>query len=406
MKGILVMFVHFNESMQIINDQKIDHYKTKKLYLIDTLGYVLAEDIIADHNSPALPTSAMDGYAFKHDDICLGRLRITSINPAGSDKKEKIVNGTCIKTFTGSLMPEGADTLIPIENVEVDGDEIIIKKEVPFGYSVREIGENYSKGQNLIPKGTKIDFPQIGVMASLNIVSPLVYEKPKVSIISTGSELLDLGDIQTNNAQIRSSNNYTLEAIVRKYGGIPLQMGCINDDIESITNAISDALEQSDIVVTTGGVSVGDFDFVEDVIVKLGAEVLFKGVHIKPGKPVMVARKGNKFIVGLPGFAYASTVTALLYLLPLIATFQQGEPAIHKIKATLTEPFNKRAKKAEFTACNLTLVDGKYQVDFQDKKTRASANLTNMLGNSSLLFTSEEDRSKEKGEEVTIYMLN
>lgn len=399
------MFMHFDESMQIINDQVIENYKTKKLYLMDTLGYVLAEDIITDHNSPAFPTSAMDGYAFKHEDIALGRLKIASINPAGSDNKEEVIKGNCIKTFTGSLMPAGSDTLIPIENVEVDGDEIVIKEEVPSGFAVREVGENYIEGQKLIEKGTKIDFPQIGVMASLNVVSPLVYEKPTVSIISTGSELLELGQTQTSDAQIRSSNNYILEAMVKKYDGIPLQMGCIKDDKQSITDAVAAALEKSDIVVTTGGVSVGDFDFVKDVIAELGAEVLFKGVRVKPGQHIMVARKGDKFIVGLPGFAYSSTVTALLYVVPFIAKLQQGKCALHKVKATLTEPFNKRAKKAEFTACNLTLVDGKYQVDFKDKKVGSSAILTNMLGPVALLVTSEEDGPKEVGEEVTVLAL-
>jgi molybdopterin molybdotransferase len=400
------MFIHFDESMQIIKDQQIDHYKTKKLYLMESLGYVLAEDIIADHNSPAFPTSAMDGYAFKHEDINLGRLKIASINPAGSDIKEEVIGGSCIKTFTGSLMPAGSDTLIPIENVEVEGDEIIIKEEVPFGFAVREVGENYAQGQKLISKGTKIDFPQIGVMASLNVVSPLVYDKPTVSILSTGSELLELGQTQTNNAQIRSSNNYILEAIVAKYGGQPLQMGCIKDDKQSITDAVAAALEQSDIVVTTGGVSVGDFDFVKDVIAELGAEVLFKGVRIKPGQHIMVARKGDKFIVGLPGFAYSSTVTALLYVLPIIAKLQQAPCVLRKVKATLAEPFIKRANKTDFTACNLRLVDGKYQVDFEEKKVGSSAILTNMLGEVGLLMTSEEEGSKEKGDEVTVLALN
>lgn len=399
------MFMHFDESMQIIEDQKITHYKTKKLYLMESLGYVLAEDIIADHNSPALPTSAMDGYAFRHEDITLGRLKIASINPAGSALKEKVLGGTCIKTFTGSLMPEGADTLIPIENVEVDGDEIVIKEEVPFGFSVREVGENYAKGQKLIAKGTMIDFPQIGVMASLNVISPLVYEKPVVSILSTGSELLELGQTQTNDAQIRSSNNYILEAIAVKYGGRALQMGCIRDDRQSIQDAVAAALEKSDIVVTTGGVSVGDFDFVKDVIAELGAEVLFKGVRIKPGQHIMVARKGDKFIVGLPGFAYSSTATALLYVLPLIAKLQQGKCALRKVKAVLDEPFKKRAKKAEFTACNLRLIDGRYHIDFKEKKVGTSAILTNMLGEVALLFTGEEEGSREKGDEVTVLLL-
>ncbi|MFT7880668.1 MAG: molybdopterin molybdotransferase MoeA [Sulfurimonas sp.] len=400
------MFMHFDESMEIIEDQKINHYKTKKLYLMESLGYVLAEDITADHNSPAFPTSAMDGYAFRHEDIGLERLKIASINPAGSELKEEVRGGTCIKTFTGSLMPKGADTLIPIENVEVEGDEITIKEEVPCGFAVREVGENYAQGQKLIAKGTTIDFPQIGVMASLNVVTPLVYDKPTVAILSTGSELLELGETQTNDAQIRSSNNYILEAITEKYGGRALQMGCIKDDKESITEAVAAALQKSDIVVTTGGVSVGDFDFVKDVIAELGAEVLFKGVRIKPGQHIMVARKDDKFIVGLPGFAYSSTVTALLYLLPLIAKLQEGKCVLRKVKAILDEPFNKRAKKAEFTACNLKLVEGNYYVDFKDKKVGSSAILTNMLGDVALLVTSEEEGTKTAGEEVTVLVLD
>ena len=274
-------FMHFDESIEIIKNIEINHYKKEKRYLTDTLGYVLAEDIVADHNSPEFPTSAMDGYAVKHEDLALGRLKISSINPAGADLVEEVIGGCCIKTFTGSLMPIGADTLIPIENVTVEGTEVIINEEVPFGFSVRAIGENYEKSQSLIDEGTKIDFPEIGVMASLNVVSPLVYEKPRVAILSTGSELLELGDVQTSDAQIRSSNNYILEALVNKYDGQALQLGCILDDKKTILNAIESALVQSDIVVTTGGVSVGDFDFVKDVIVELGCEVLFKGVRVK-----------------------------------------------------------------------------------------------------------------------------
>ncbi|MEY3002440.1 MAG: hypothetical protein RLZZ428_815 [Pseudomonadota bacterium] len=398
--------IHFDESIQILKDLKIDNYRTKSLYIVDALGYVLAEDIVADHNSPAFPTSAMDGYAIIHEDMTLGNLKIASINPAGSALKDEVIGGTCIKTFTGSLMPHGADTLIPIENVQVKGDEILIKEEVPQGFAVREVGENYTKGQKLIAKGTKIDFPHIGVMASLNIANILVYEKPIVAILSTGSELLALGEKQTNDAQIRSSNNYILQAMVNKYDGIPLQMGCIKDDKESITNALKEALSKSDIVVTTGGVSVGDFDFVKDVIYELGCQVVFQGVRVKPGQHVMVARKEDKFIIGLPGFAYSSTVTALLYLVPLIEKIQQGKSTLRQVKAKLKEPFVKRAKKAEFTACNATLLQGEYYVDFKEKKVGSSAILTNMLGDIALLVTSEEDQSKSVGDEVTVLLFN
>jgi len=398
--------LHFDESIEMVKNLEITNYKIKNLPLMEAQGYVLAADIVADHNSPEFPTSAMDGYAIIHEDMTLGTLRVGSINPAGSALKEEVIGGTCIKTFTGSLMPHGADTLIPIENVEVDGDEIIIKEEVPQGFSIREPGENYTKGQLLIPKGTKIDFPQIGVMASLNIADVLVYEKPTVAIISTGSELLELGQEQTNDAQIRSSNNYILEAIVKKYDGITLQLGCIKDDKATITKEISDALEKSDIVVTTGGVSVGDFDFVKDVIYELGCDVVFKGVRVKPGQHIMVARKDDKFIIGLPGFAYSSTVTALLYLVPLIEKLQHGKCNLRQVKAKLGEPFVKRAKKAEFTACNVSLLQGEYYVDFKGKKVGSSAILTNMLGDVALLVTSEDDTSKEIGDEVSVLLFD
>ncbi|HHD82195.1 MAG TPA: molybdopterin molybdenumtransferase MoeA [Campylobacterales bacterium] len=399
-------FMHFDESIEIIKNIEINILKKEKRYLTDALGFVLAEDIIADHNSPEFPTSAMDGYAVKHEDLALGKLSISSINPAGSDLVDEVVRGTCIKTFTGSLMPHGADTLIPIENVTVDGSEILIDETVPYGFAVRAIGENYEKGQKLIPEGTKIDFPQIGVMASLNVVSPLVYEKPRVAILSTGSELLELGDIQTSDAQIRSSNNYILEALVKKYDGQALQLGCISDDKESILSSVESALAQSDIVVTTGGVSVGDFDFVKDVIYELGCEVLFKGVRVKPGQHIMVAKKGDKFIVALPGFAYSSTVTALLYMVPLIEKLQKGQCKLPLVEAVLSADFNKRIKKAEFTACHYRLEDGVYFVDFEGKKSGSSAILTNMLGSTALLVTSEDDTPKTAGDKVKILLID
>jgi len=402
-----MVFMHFGKSMEILNNIEIKKFKKVKKYLVNSLGYVLAEDIVASYNSPEFPTSAMDGYAIKHKDLELGRLKIIGINPAGEDIDSEVLDGTAIKTFTGSLMPNGSDTLIPIENVEVDGEYITIKEEVPFGFSVREVGENFAKGDRLISKGTKINFTHIGVMASLNIVSSLVYQKPKVAILSTGSELLELGEAQTKDSQIRSSNNYTIEAIIKKYGGEAIQLGCVGDTKENILNVIRDALNGNDIVVTTGGVSVGDFDFVKDVILELECEVLFKGVRIKPGQHIMVARRGDKFIVALPGFAYSSTVTALIYVLPLIEKFQNLKyPNLKIVEATLLENFKKRHKKAEFTACRFILKDGNYFVDFKNKKSGTSAIMTNMLGDTALLITSEEDSSKSAGDRVKILLLD
>lgn len=402
----MLAFIDFETSLQIVKDLNPKKTDIVELPLTQALGFVLAEDIKAFENSPSQPTAAMDGYALRYEDMALGKLAVSGINPAGNTNALIIENGKCIKTFTGSLMPSGADTLIPIENVEVQGDQINITSPVPKGFSVRGIGENYSKDELLIPAGTRIDFAQIGVMASLNIDKLRVYSQPKVAILATGSELLDLGETQTSQAQIRSSNNYALEAIVSKYSGVPLQLGCVKDDKTIITHAMQKALRKSDIVVTTGGVSVGDFDFVKDVIKEIGFEVLFQGVHLKPGQHIMLARKEDQFILGLPGFAYSSTVTALLYLLPLMARFSGTNDSLRTIMATLQEPFVKKTNKTEFVACRIINENGRYYCDFEDKKLGSSAILTNMLGTTALMMLSSKDTSKHIGDEVPILIFD
>ena len=399
-------FITYNQSLEILNSINISNLSTQKIFVADTLNRILAQDIVAQENSPAFKTSGMDGYAVKHEDLQLGKIEIIDNNPAGTIIKSKVSNGTTIKTFTGSLMPEGSDTLIPIENVTVEGEFIIITKEVPKNFAVRNVGENYQKNELLIPKGTLIDFAQIGVMASLNIVQVEVYVKPTIAIASTGSEILDVGEVQTNDAQIRSSNHLTLEAIAKKNGANVLQMGVVKDDKESIISLLKQSLLKSDIVVTTGGVSVGDYDFVKDVIKdELECEVLFQGVLIKPGQHILFAKKGEKFIIGLPGFAYSSTVTFILYILPLLFKFKGSIESLNIVEAIIDENFGKKGNKTNFTACNVSFKDGSYHVDFEGKKHGTSAILTNMLENPGLLIQEESSKNLTKGDRVKVILL-
>ena len=399
-------FLSYEESIELLDALDAGVLRKENVFLNDALGRYLAEDLIADENSPSQPTSAMDGYAVVHSDLVSGRIKILGDNPAGSDETREVTSGNCIKTFTGAGMPHGADTLIQIENVTVVGDEIIINEEVPYGNSVRPIGESYSEGDVLIQRGSKIGFAEIGVMAGLNTAVVPVMLKPRVATLSTGSEILEIGQTQENTSQIRSSNHHTIAAIANMAGAEVVQMGVVKDDRDSITAAFENALASADIVVSTGGVSVGDYDFVKDVIPALGAEVIFKGVKIKPGQHILVAQKGEKFILGLPGFAYSSTVTFLLYVVPLIKKFLGTEKVFEMVEATLAEPFNKRSKKSEFTACNLSFRDGKYVVDFDGKKVGTSAILTNMLGDAALIVSSESDGPMEAGESVKVIKLD
>ncbi len=398
-------FMPYEESISVLESLHVKPITTKKVALPESLGYTLASDIIAQNNDPAFPTASMDGYAIKYEDQRIGSLEVLGDNPAGNDEQRTIKNGECIKTFTGSKMPEGSDTLIPIENVTFKDEFIIINEEVEQGFSVRPIGEGYRKGEILIEKGTKIGFVELGVMAALGIVMVDVVIPPKVAVLATGSEILDLGECSNNPASIHSSNNYTIEALCKNAGAEVFQMGTVKDDKESILSNFTNAVESADIVISTGGVSVGDYDFVKDIVPELGFEVVFKGVAIKPGRHILVAQKENKFILALPGFAYSSTVTAILYALPLIAKMLGRKKPYTIIEAKLKEDFKKRTPFSEFRACNIEVIDGEYYCDFEGKKVGSSAILINMLNNAALMMAGVEDDKLPKGTMVRVILL-
>ena len=398
-------FISFETSQNMLELLQVNNHRYERVPLSDAIGRVLAEDIVAEFNDPQFPTASMDGYALRHEDLQKGELVVLGDNPAGHDETRVVSEGESIKTFTGSMMPEGSDTLIQIENVTYADGKIVINELVEKGNAVRPVGEGYASGDILIEKGTKIGFAQIGVMAGLNQVMVKVALRPRVAVIATGSEILDLGENSDNPAQIRSSNNYTLAALFEQAGAEVVQLGTAPDDRDAIMKTFENALESADILVSTGGVSVGDYDFVKDIIPRLGAEVVYKGVGIKPGRHIMVAQRGHKFILALPGFAYSSTVTAILYALPLIAKMLGKKAPYKTVAAKLQEDFTKRSRFTEFTACNIVIEDGEYFVNFKGKKVGSSAILTNMLHNSALMITGEDDKFLEAGTFVNVILL-
>ncbi len=395
----------YETSQNMLELLQVNTSKFERVPLSDALDRILAEDIVAKYNDPQFPTASMDGYAVKHADLEKGELLVLGDNPAGNDEQREIKEGESIKTFTGSKMPAGADTLIQIENVTYEDGKIIINEPVNLGSSVRPIGESYQAGDVLIKKGTKIGYAEIGVLAGLNQVMVKVALRPKVAVVATGSEIVDLGEHSDNPAQIRSSNNYTLEALFKQAGAEVIQIGTAPDDKEQLMQTFESAINSADIVVSTGGVSVGDYDFVKDIVPRLGASVVFKGVAIKPGRHVMVAQREDKFVLALPGFPFSSTVTAILYALPLIAKMLGQAKPYEIVAAKLQEDFNKRSSFTEFTTCNVVIEEGEFFVNFQDKKLGSSAILTNMLNNSGLMISGEDDKKLEAGTSVNVILL-
>lgn len=391
-------FMSYADSLKILKDTINAWEKVEKVAITDALDRNIAYDVTAAENYPAKPVSAMDGYAFSFKEG-LSELELITDLPAGSDKGLHVEGSKCVKTFTGSLMSEGTDTLVPVENVEVSGSKIIIKKSVPKGFAVREVGESYKKGEILIKKGTRLTYAEIALLAELGVFHVSVFIRPRVAILATGSEIKDLGEPLDSPAQIHSSNHVGIAMQIRKMGAEPILCEIVRDKAELVEKAIINALKSADILVTTGGISMGDYDFVKGALNE-NFSLIIEGAAIKPGRHIRVAKSGDKYIFALPGFPYSAMVMCVLYVRVLINTwFSQEEP---KITAIMDEDYKKRSPFLEFTAVNLENRDGKIFVNLNGKKLGSSAIVNNLTNEAALLIIPKETEFIAKGEVVEV----
>ncbi len=391
-------FMSYADSLKILKDTISAWEKVEKVAITDALDRNIAYDVKAAENYPAKPVSAMDGYAFAFKDS-LNELELITDLPAGSDKGLHVEGSKCVKTFTGSLMSEGTDTLVPVENVEVSGSKIIIKKSVPKGFAVREVGESYKKGEILIKKGTRLTYAEIALLAELGVFHVSVFIRPRVAILATGSEIKDLGEPLDSPAQIHSSNHVGIAMQICKMGAEPILCEIVRDKAELVEKAIINALKSADILVTTGGISMGDYDFVKGALNE-NFSLIIEGAAIKPGRHIRVAKSGDKYIFALPGFPYSAMVMCVLYVRVLINTwFSQEEP---KITAIMDEDYKKRSPFLEFTAVNLENRDGKIFVNLNGKKLGSSAIVNNLTNEAALLIIPKETEFIAKGEVVEV----
>ncbi|WP_232524623.1 molybdopterin molybdotransferase MoeA [Campylobacter concisus] len=391
----------YEDSLKILKDTVEIWDKVEKIAITDALDRNIAHDVIADKNYPAKPVSAMDGYAFAYGDS-LSELELITDLPAGSDKEIKISGNKCVKTFTGSLMSEGSDTLVPVENVEVNGSKITIKKGVSKGFAVRAVGESYKKGEILIKKGTKLSYAEIALLAELGIFHVSVFIRPRVAIIATGSEIKDLGEPLENAAQIHSSNHIGIAMQIRKMGAEPILCEIVKDEATLVKKAIINALKSADVLITTGGVSMGDYDFVKDTL-KENFSVIIDKAAVKPGRHIKIAKSGEKYIFALPGFPYSAMVMCVLYVRVLINLWLGNDEP--NITAIMDEDYKKRSPFLEFTAVNLENREGKNFVNLNGKKLGSSAIVSNLTNKAALLMTPMDKEILKKGEIVEVLMM-
>ena len=291
--------------------------------LPESLGLVLAEDIVAQEDMPPFANSAMDGFALlSHDsqprDGQPPRLRVTGGVAAGYVADHPVEEGTAMRIMTGAPVPPGADTVIQVELTRSDGPQsswVEILETVLPGNNIRPAGEDIRKGQTVLQRGAEIGPWEIGVLATLGWPTVPVVRRPHVAILGTGDEVIDI-DRPLQPGKIRNSNSYLLEAAVRRAGAIPHRLGVARDTVESLREKFSEAV-QHDLILTSGGVSVGDFDLVKNIMSEQGA-INFWRINMRPGKPVAFGPIGNVPLLGLPGNPVSAAVTFELFGRPVI----------------------------------------------------------------------------------------
>lgn len=267
------------------------------------LGYCLAQPVLADRDIPAADRSAMDGYAVRAADIAAApvTLRILGEIPAGSPARPSLVSGECVRIFTGANLPPDADTVVMVEDTKpAAGEKVEILCPVPRGRNILRRGENAKQGAILLPQGAALDATALAVCAAVGCVTPLVHARPRVTVLTTGAEL-KAPSAEVAPHEIRDSNGPMLKASLLEHGFGPVAWRCVTDIRPELVRALRSALESSEVVLVTGGVSVGKYDLVPDAIEEAGAIVRFHGVAMKPGKPQLFATAGERCVFGLPG---------------------------------------------------------------------------------------------------------
>lgn len=304
--------------------------------LDDALHRTLARDVAARRTQPPAPMSAMDGYAVRTQDALAGtRLNVIGESAAGQPCSRSVGQGEAVRIFTGGVVPAGADTIVIQEDVQREADVITLAQTVPLHRHIRDTGIDFREGDILLKRGTWLTDRDLSLAASMNHPTLPVCRKPKVAILATGDELVMPGS-QPGPGQIIYSNAYALRALVHSSGAEPVDLGIARDTLEETRAAIrrAEALK-ADILLTTGGASVGEHDLVKPSFEAEGIDIKFWKIALRPGKPMMHGRKGAMSVIGLPGNPSSSYVCSFLFVVPLIRALSGRAHVAHRIEPAI-----------------------------------------------------------------------
>ncbi|HOO71228.1 MAG TPA: molybdopterin molybdotransferase MoeA [Spirochaetota bacterium] len=378
--------------------------------LFEAAGRVLERDIIADINIPPVDNSGMDGYALRHESAAgASRERPAELIIKGESKAGTAFDGAAlepgfaVRIMTGAAIPPGADAVIPVEDTEERGGSVLLSRPLEEGDNIRRAGEDILSGSTVLEKGHRLKPADIGLLASLNYTDIPVFRSPSVAIISTGDELVNPGK-ELAPGQIRNSSAYALYAEVLKYNARPVYLGIARDSFSDTKEKFTRALE-CDIVLTTGGVSMGKYDFVKDVMAELGIDIIVDKILMKPGKPLVFGMKGSKLIFGLPGNPVSSLVSFVQFVRPAILK-SMGASRIHKpvINALLREDIHKKPERRHFARGFFTIENGKFYVS--PTGAQGSGILTSMSHANCFIILREGVTYYQAGKTVAIQLIH
>jgi molybdopterin molybdotransferase len=337
----------FEQAIEIVLGQDFKQ-KTERVPFQDALHRVLAEDIHADMDMPPFDKSAVDGFACLMSDIISrtgNPLTVIETIPAGYLPEKPITPGQCSKIMTGAIVPEGADCVVMVEDTKPAFDDKVYITCEKTAKNICFKAEDVRKGEMVLEKGTIIRPAHIAILASVDGVNPLVAVLPRVAVISTGDELIEPGG-SPGKSKIRNSNAYQLLAQINEIPAKGIYCGIASDMPESLCDIISSAFSKSDVVILTGGVSMGEFDYVPDVMKKSDVEILFKSVAIQPGRPAVFGKRGDQFIFGLPGNPVSSFVLFEIMVKPFLWKMMGHEKPVNEIRLPMaTDYFRKRSSR-------------------------------------------------------------
>jgi molybdopterin molybdotransferase len=380
--------------------------------LDDALGSVLAEDVVSRVDIPAWTNSAMDGYAARGEDVRGAtetkpvRLRVVEHLPAGHFPTRPIGPGECARIFTGAPLPEGADTVIRQEDTDEGAETVTINKDRDVGVNTRRVGEDIRKGSTALNEGTELGPAQLGVLASLAVPHPLVYRRPRIGILGSGDEIVDIDQPEEilSGRKIASSNTHTLVALVRQTGGEPVNLGIAADTPESLREHLGQATD-CDLLITSAGISVGEHDYVRAVLEELGATQRFWKLRMRPGAPVGFGLLGQVPWVGLPGNPVSTMVTYELFVRPAIRKMMgHVRPFRRSIPVRMAESVTLKPKLQHFLRGVVT--EGHSGPEARLTGPQGSGILTSMARANALLVIPEGQHETPLGAAVGALVLN